>query len=55
MLELFREWYYKMDSYLMILKCDLKYWREEGILKSLHDEPEHIHQEIWENWFHHKL
>lgn len=55
MLAFIQNWYYKMDSYLMILKCDLKYWKEEGIFDALHDDPDPIHSDIIDGWFNHKL
>ncbi len=47
MLAFIQNWYYRMDSYLMILQCDLKFWREEGIFSTLHDDHEPINEEIW--------
>jgi len=42
-------WYLVFDSYRMILYCDLKYWREEGIYRSLFSEDDVSVMIDWQN------
>ena len=46
-------WYLVFDSYRMILYCDLKYWREEGIYRSLCHEDDLPVMVDWRNHDHH--